>query len=79
MRDIEMIATFKNGNIIPHRFRLENDTGDLQVIQIRHIRYREVLKRDKKIKFCVKAAVNGVDRELILWFYIETCNWYIDN
>lgn len=79
MRDIEMIATFKNGKITPYRLRLENENGDLQVIQIRHVKYQEEYKREKKIKFCVKAAVNGVDRELLLWFHIQTCNWYLAN
>lgn len=78
MKEVEMIATIKKGNIIPHRMRLENENGELQVIEVRHVRYKTFIKREKKIKYCIKAVVNGFDRELILWYYIESCNWYVD-
>lgn len=79
MKSIEMIAHFKKNEIVPIRFRIENTSGELIVVNINKVKYTEIINyNDKKIKFCVISKINGYSKELIIWFYINSNTWYID-
>jgi hypothetical protein len=77
-KPVQMIVYSKiDGSMQPIRFKVSNEDGEDQVINIKGSRLKEYNK-DRRIYECA-IELNGMKKRIEVWFYIDSCKWIINN
>lgn len=79
MKKIEMLVTFDNKGILhPFRFRLEAEDESLVVINIDHVLFKEVDRKEETIKFRCTCKINNLKRTVDIYYNKYVMEWYLD-
>ncbi|SHH45728.1 hypothetical protein [Clostridium grantii] len=77
---IEVVSYFTvNGEIKPIRFRITEDDGYSEVVRIKRVLQKDMVKSkvDPHVVFRCEALVNDSRKYLVIKFDMKSCRWYL--
>lgn len=79
-RPIEMVAWFTiEGIPNPVRFRIKNDDGEMDVVKIEKIVFkeREKIAGNEMINYRCQSTISGQTKTLEIKYELSTCKWIL--
>lgn len=77
-KEIELLCWFdREGVPNPLRLRLDDESGQQQVIRIEHVLTRDLekLAGNKSLIYTCQSTINGEQKLMTLKYELESCRW----